>query len=141
MKNILTSLLLILTGQAFASTTLKVGTIYTDQCDNAITFYQLVAQKTGGKIVFNLQCGGYGYSPGGAYLQTLSGTVTVDGYQGDIIPLQTIYTDQCYNAVTFYQLVAQKTSGSIVFDVQCGGNGYSPGGAYLQMLNGYISLH
>ncbi len=140
MKAILVSLALLISGGAYAQV-INLQTIYTQDCQTAAMFYELVAQKTNGAIVFNVQCGGYGYSPGGNYLQMLNGTVSVYAYPGTTIQLSTIYTDSCDQAVDFYQLIAQKTSGAIVFNVQCGAYGTSPGGDYLQMLNGKVTLN
>jgi uncharacterized protein YdaL len=125
---------------AYPGTTIQLSTIYTNSCDQAVDFYQLIAQKTNGAIIFNVQCGAYGTSPGGDYLQMLYGTVAIHGQFGQTLPLAPIYTQNCQTAEMFYRLVAQKTNGALVFNVQCGGYGYSPGGNYLQMLNGTVSI-
>ncbi len=142
MKKAFLSIMLLMSGAVFAET-VRLQTIYTDRCNDAITFYQLVAQKTNGALVFNVQCGPGGYGPGGTYLpNTIDGYVTVNAPYSNVVEMKTIYTDSCNTAVTFYQLVAQKTNGAIIFNVQCGPGGYAPGGSYLpSTVDGYINLN
>lgn len=109
-------------------------------CQTAAMFYGLVAQKTNGAIVFNVQCDGYGYSPGNRSLPMMNGTVMIKAYPGTKIQLSTIYTDSCDQAVDFYHLIAQKTNGSLIFNVRCGPYSTSPGGDYLQTLTGTVTF-
>lgn len=68
MKTILVTLAFLISGSAFAHV-VNLQTIYTQECQTAVMFYELIAQKTNGALVFNVQCGGYGYSPGNNYLR------------------------------------------------------------------------
>lgn len=142
MKKIFLVLFIGLLAQAEHGTQVRMQTIFTDMCAEGVTLFQLIGQKTNGAVVIHTQCGPGASGPSGKFFpNTLSGNILVRT-ERQVVPMQTIYTDNCQNAVSFYQLVSQKTNGKVVFNVRCGEGAVAPSGRYFPYtVTGFIRLN